>query len=120
MPKTIKSFMKYNQEDIVVSGTVYHDFSPAIVFRTEDGEPIAKATSNFNASNIEPLPENHIAIKDYSENEGVLDTLINGKIIQPVNEFIHDMTTRTDWTIAKIIDPDILNDIEEAKVRISE
>lgn len=40
------------------------------------GEPIATATIN-----IEGIPEDHVAVKDYSENQGMLASLIKANIV---------------------------------------
>lgn len=44
---------------------------------TDDGEPLATATVN-----IGDLPENLVAIKTYSENEGIDQSLINAGLIE--------------------------------------
>lgn len=45
----------------------------------DNGEPIATATVNIPEI---PLPKNEVIIKDYSENEGILDALINAGIVE--------------------------------------
>lgn len=46
-----------------------------------DGEPIADATIRLT----ERLRDAHVAVKDYSENEGMVATLIAGGIIRPTH-----------------------------------
>ena len=118
MPKTIPSFMKYFAGDVVVNGTIYQDLTPAIMLTSENGEPVTKATSNLAMHHDIELEENTVAIKDYSENSGVLITLIVGKIVTPCNEVLSN-AYGTNWVVAKIIDPTILNEIQEALNRVS-
>ncbi len=44
----------------------------------EDGMPVATATTN-----IDGLDSDEIAIKDYAENEGVYDALLDAGVITP-------------------------------------
>jgi len=49
----------------------------------KDGEPVATATVNL--PNV-PLAHDHVMIKNYSENDGMLKTLMDAGIIsEPVN-----------------------------------
>ena len=43
-----------------------------------DGSPIFKATVNVPSENV---PEGYVAIKNYSENEGVLDYLVQAGVV---------------------------------------
>ena len=45
-----------------------------------DGEPIATATVNL--PDID-LPNDTVFVKDYSENEGMLNALVNAQIVKP-------------------------------------
>lgn len=55
----------------------------AIELICEDGEPMAVATVNIVDENI---MDNEVIIKNYSENNGILDALINSGIIsKPVS-----------------------------------
>jgi len=49
-----------------------------------DHMPCARATLNPDFL----LPENHVAIKDYSENEGVLEALIAARVIETTGEYV--------------------------------
>jgi len=51
----------------------------------EDGSPVATATVNFPD---EPLNDDEVLIKNYSENEGVYQALVDGKIISEAIEYI--------------------------------
>jgi len=44
----------------------------------EDGEPVAMASLNLPN---EPMNKNEVAIKDYSENEGMLRCLVRAEIV---------------------------------------
>lgn len=43
------------------------------------GEPIATATVN-----IEGIPTDHVAVKDYAENQGMLEALTRANIVRPL------------------------------------
>ena len=49
-----------------------------VLFDVADGTPIAKATVNTAVV----LPDTHVAIKHYSENEGMVEALLAADIIQ--------------------------------------
>ncbi len=50
-----------------------------------DGDPIARASVNLVEESMAP---DEIAIKDYAENEGMLSTLIEAKIISTPLRFV--------------------------------
>jgi len=50
-----------------------------------DGSPVAMATINLPHEN---LKDNEVFIKDYSENQGMLDSLVNAGIISKPIEFV--------------------------------
>jgi hypothetical protein len=50
---------------------------------SEDGFPVA--TASINMPGLDLLP-NEVIIKDYSENEGMFDTLVNAGIIKKTNK----------------------------------
>jgi hypothetical protein len=57
----------------------YGTGNPALrLIDIEDGMPVATATVNLDG-----LDSDEIAIKDYSENEGVYDALLNAGVILP-------------------------------------
>jgi hypothetical protein len=51
----------------------------------ETGEPIAKATMNVAEAAI---PSGHTLIKDYSENQGLLEALIEGGVVEPTGALV--------------------------------
>jgi hypothetical protein len=57
----------------------YQQGNPAIeLYDLEDGFPFAKSTVN-----IPGLEKDEVAVKDYSENEGMLDFLVDNGIVHP-------------------------------------
>lgn len=50
------------------------------LFDKADGQPVATATVNLPGDDIE---DGFVFIKDYSENAGILDALVEAKIIGP-------------------------------------
>lgn len=60
----------------------YRDGSTALEIIDKNGEEYATATVCIPGTDV---PEGHVLIKDWSENEGVLQSLINAGIVgQPV------------------------------------
>jgi hypothetical protein len=64
------------------TGAIYRDEyqqsgATALEMLADDGEPIGTLSTN-----IGPLPKNHVAIKDYSENEGMFAQLIEKGIVR--------------------------------------
>ena len=114
MTKLINSEMKYTtDEQVTVVGTVYINGAPALLLRSIDGEPIAHAT--INMSDKIALPDMHVVIKDYAENEGVLQTLIEGGIVEDTgNEVQHGHVKSR---ICAIVDLDMIDEIMEDKER---
>lgn len=63
----------------------YSNLRVAMWANDDDGLPIVKLT--VNAPYIE-LGESEVIIKNYSENEGVLEDLIEMKVVEPIKEII--------------------------------
>lgn len=63
---------------LLVVMRVYPGGSPAITLTLPDGEPFMTASVNLGVG----LPDGCIAIKDWSENEGIFDALVNAGIIE--------------------------------------
>lgn len=66
-------------EKCIAKGETYMNGRKAIELKDSEGFPMAHATTNIN----EYLPEGSIFVKDYSENKGMVDALINAGIIYP-------------------------------------
>ena len=114
--------MKYDDGAIVVSGTVYADGNPCILIKgAEDDAPVAKATVNIPHVTDIPVKKTGrqpVLIKDYSENEGVLKTLVDAGIvnhIMPIPLEVGDVLTRTIAIhYVHVIDESIVQEIREA------
>ena len=73
--------IKFKQWNCLLVGAYYGNGRKAIeLVDSETHEPIARATTNI--PNV-PLEDDEVLIKDYSENEGMADTLIAAGIIKP-------------------------------------
>lgn len=76
--------MKFKQWDCYIRTGYYVNGNTALqLFSRNDHEPIAVATINL----YEKLPQNQAYIKDYSENEGMLELLIEAGIVTRVIGF---------------------------------
>ena len=62
----------------------YKNESPALVIKALDGEVLCKASINMDIK-LEP---DEICIKDYSENEGILECLVMNGIIQWIGKVV--------------------------------
>lgn len=84
MKKKVESFMKYWNKPVYVETLTYAKRETAIQFLDKNNEPVATATTW-----IPGLKKNEVAIKNYSENEGVLETLIRGEIVSAPHRVIN-------------------------------
>ncbi|MCU7829551.1 MAG: hypothetical protein KZQ85_10835 [Candidatus Thiodiazotropha sp. (ex Myrtea sp. 'scaly one' KF741663)] len=75
--------VRYKEWDCVVNIAHYGNGRPAILLETEQGLPVATATVNI--SFFKPA-EGEVLIKDYSENEGILDCLADAGILEPTGK----------------------------------
>lgn len=67
----------------------YQNGSPAITLvDAEDGSPVAKATVNI-PQYTSMLGDNQMFIKNYSENEGMLKTLVDAGVVIDTGNIIH-------------------------------
>jgi len=65
----------------------YHNGRTGIELVSEkDGSPVAVATVNIPDVYLD---KDEVIIKNYSENEGMLDTLVNAKIVEPTGRKVH-------------------------------
>lgn len=71
---------KYLNEPAVLTFGFYGDGSRAIVLRSPEGAPLAKATVCIVEYGYTPA-EGFVVVKDYSENEGMLACLIAEGVI---------------------------------------
>lgn len=72
-------FVKFNQWSCNIIIRNYGNGRPALqLMDAEDGSPVAVATINIPEEN---LKENEVIIKDYSENAGMYNALLDAGII---------------------------------------
>jgi len=108
------NLMKYDKGAIIVYGSVYADGTPAILIKgAEDDAPVATATVNIEDSS---LAMRVVAIKNWSENEGVLETLMNADIIDPL---IAVQMNRVKIDYVYVADDSIIQEIKEASEKRS-
>lgn len=76
------NFLNYNCE---VKVSRYNDGNTRLQLVSKDeGMPVATATVIVP----QKLPPNHVAIKDYSENTGILDALVAAQIVEPTGQTV--------------------------------
>ena len=118
MTKLIKAEhneMNYLKGDILAVGTIYTDNSPCITLNDPTSERVmVKATSNISHIALHHTLHDVVAIKDYSENEGVLNTLVNAEIVSLIYNWQPISSGHTKLQLVRLVDKDILKDIEEA------
>ena len=73
--------IRFMQWDCIVIKANYGNERIALeLIDANDSEPVARATTNLVNEN---LKEDEVFIKDYSENEGMLNLLMDKKIVSP-------------------------------------
>lgn len=75
--------VKFLGEECTLSLQAYMRGGHALQLLCEDGSPMAMATTW-----VEGLEPQEMAIKDYSENEGIYDALLEAGVIQPYHRTI--------------------------------
>lgn len=79
--KNFNGTVKFKQWTCRINFACYQAGNTAILLEDNiTGEPIATAT--INLPNAEPLPPNHVYIKDCSENEGMTKALIDAGVVR--------------------------------------
>jgi hypothetical protein len=69
----------FNQWDCILEKKTYPNNRIALqLIDAEDGSPVAMVTVNLPD---EQLNDDEVLIKDYSENEGIYQTLVDAKVI---------------------------------------
>ena len=84
---TIFSFISQFGERylLFVRTETYNDGKIRIqLYDSKDGTPYATATSSIK----EDLEQGEVAIKDWSENKGILDFLVQNKIVKEPHRFV--------------------------------
>lgn len=99
--------MAYYTDDVNIHvGRYDGNGNTALSFTTKDGEPVCKATTNLGDS----LLPNYAYIKDYAENEGVLETLIRANIVEQLPNVVQ--TNHVDIYMVQIISDRVIKMIE--------
>lgn len=76
--------IKFKEWNCIIEYKKYKNNRTAIALVDEISfEPIAVAT--INVPNV-PLKDNEVIIKDYSENEGLLDVLVKANIVKKLGK----------------------------------
>jgi hypothetical protein len=105
----MKSYMKHIKDDVFIKVLQYGDGHTCLRLVTDSGEPIVNATTNLNEGILDTPTT--VAIKGYSENEGVYETLVHGKII---SESVAQYTGQfVNIPICYVIDEDVIRQIGE-------
>jgi len=61
------------------------------LYSVEDGQPYATASINLPEQDIKP---DEVAIKDYSENEGILDAIVIAGLVETPHRFVRSGMVR--------------------------
>lgn len=73
---------KYIPAGVLVRKMHYADGNVSLqAYDIEDGSPYGTLTVNIPETNINP---DHVWIKDWSENEGVLNALVKSELVKPL------------------------------------
>ncbi len=82
-PKKLDAAVRFGPYECVAYETRYPYGGAKAIFLIDarDGEPVATATVNVEGVS-ETLPESEVLIKDYSENEGMLDALVEAGLVE--------------------------------------
>lgn len=73
-----KKKVKFRSYELDVSYLEYTEGGTCIELHLPSGEPFATATSW-----VPGLEKDEVAVKNYSENAGVLEALIDGEVVEP-------------------------------------
>ena len=93
--------VKFKQWNCEIQFAKYSNGRTAIMLiDSEDGSPIAKATVNIPEV---PLSENEVIIKDYAENIGMLETLVNAGVVEDTRKKV--AAGRVSVPIVKLLIP---------------
>ena len=127
MVNSIHPAVIYKQQQCTVQPVLYNDATPGLVLEdASDGSRVAVATINLpdwredmlahfdHMQEIDFLQGDKLFcfIKDYSENEGMLKTLIDAKLIRHLGLHV-DSGYVTDIPVCEIIDPNLNQSFDE-------
>ncbi len=78
--------MIYKGEEVTIIEKRYGNDRIALVMVDAQGTPMLTATTNLPVKYVRP---GHVFIKNWSENEGVLEWLINNQIVEDTGERVN-------------------------------
>lgn len=78
MTNTGRKFRFLGEELTIWKGNYAENNRVALELVANDGEPFMTATVNTSES----IPDGHVTIKNYSENESLLEVLIENRIVE--------------------------------------
>ncbi|MBE9071226.1 hypothetical protein [Microcystis sp. LEGE 08355] len=93
---------------VIVSKYLKGGFPAIYLIDANNGEQIAKATVNLIDYGIEPEP-NHCYLKDYSENQGIVEILAGARVVIPIQQIRFGNLTAT---LCKL-SPQLIEELEE-------
>jgi hypothetical protein len=73
---------------VTLSRYQYGDTPCIHLISTTDGSPVATATVNLIDYGLLP-PQNACFVKDYAENQGILEALIAAEVVKPLGQVIN-------------------------------
>lgn len=76
--------VRFREFDCTVQKRHYGNGRVALSLVDEEG-PVATATVNLPGAKLDP---NQVAIKNYAENEGMLDALVTAGVVKPTGETV--------------------------------
>ena len=79
---------------VIVSKYLKGGFPAIYLVDANNGEQIAKAPVNLIDYGIEPEP-NHCYLKDYSENQGIVEILAGARVVIPIQQIRFGNLTAT-------------------------
>lgn len=110
----MKSYLVHAPDiEVFCMASLYHDGTSALILVDANGERVATASTNLRDV---ILPWNQVLIKDYTENEGVLATLVNDEIVEVIkNNIVFDMNSGLTFPVATVIDKNVIRDLKKLR-----
>lgn len=98
--KKFENIVQFKDENLIAFQSTYSDGNTAIVLEDQNKDPFM--TASINVPELE-MDSQFVAIKDYSENEGILNALQKAGIISPVIDSIKFPGSHTVFFVVEII-----------------
>ena len=105
----------HNGEDVFAVASLYQDGTSALILTDANGERVVTASTNLTEHFA--LAWDNLFIKDYSENEGTLKTLVEGGIVHNDWEdvVVNNPTRHVRFPHVRIIDKSILRELKKLR-----